>query len=114
MEFYMALSFSVSDTRLWPSLAQTMEELSRKKALNRDTFGADVMARTMDRMNGMERTGAVDVDQMLFGGIVAGDNMDYVINGNFVPRDAITQTTDAARGMLTLHLGTGHLLDSQV
>lgn len=109
----MAATYSLTESRLWPTLAQTLDEYSRKKALNRDSFGADVATRSMDRMNGMERTGAVSVDQALFGGIVAGDNMDYVINGNFMSRDAILQVTDARRGMLTMHLGTGMLLDTQ-
>lgn len=110
----MPRTYSLTETRLWPTLAQTMDELTRQKALNRDSFGAGVAPRSLDRMNGMERTGAPDVNQAIFGGIVAGDNMDYVINGNFMPRDAILQTADARRGMLTLHLDTGILLDTQV
>ena len=108
-----ATSFSVTDTQLWPSLARTLEDLSRHKAHVRETVGADVFPRTLDRMNGMERTGAEPIRQRLFGGIVAGDGMDQVASGAFVPRDAMWMNTDANRGMLTLHLGIGLVLDSQ-
>ena len=110
----MPRTYSLTETRLWPTLAQTMDELTRHKALNRDSFGAGVAARSLDRGNGMERTGAPDVNQAIFGGIVAGKSMDWAVNGNFMPRDAILQTTDAKRGSLTLHLDTGILLDTQV
>ena len=109
----MPRTYSYDETRLWPTLAQTMDDLTRQKALNRDSFGAGVNARSLDRMSGMERTGAPDTNQALFGGIVAGKSMDFAINGNFMPRDAIMQTADANRGTLTLHLGTGTLLDTQ-
>lgn len=108
----MAAIISIRDTALWPTLGETLQELSRNKTLTRETAGADVLPRTMDRANGMWRTGPPDVDQLLFGGIVAGKEMDWINYGNMVPRDAIDQTTDARRGMLTLHLGNGAILDS--
>ena len=110
----MPETYSLTSTRLWPTLGQTLEEYSRKRALTRESFGAGVAPRSLDRMNGMERTGAPGTNQALFGGIVAGDNMDHVINGNFMPRDAILQTTDIKRGSLTPFLDTGILLDTQV
>jgi hypothetical protein len=79
--------------------------------LLRETAGADVLLRTLDRATGMERTGAADYDQYFFGGIVAGKGMDFAINNNFIARDAIAQTYDCNRGMLTLHLGAGNILD---
>ena len=110
----MPASFSVNDTALWPTLGETLEELSRRRYLNRETMGASVMARTLDRQGGMERTGAALRDQALFGGIVAGKNMDWTESGNFMPRDAIMQTDDLRRGMLTLHQTAGTILDASV
>lgn len=110
----MAASFSIRETGLWPTLGQTLADLSRAKDLNRETLGAGVYARSLDRGNGMERTGAHPVDQELFGGIVAGKGMDSINTGNMVPRDAVTQTYDAQRGMQTMHMGGGMFIDTFV
>lgn len=110
----MPASISLNTTALWPSLAETLAENSRKRVLVRETAGADVLPRTLDRANGMERTGTGDYDQYLFGGIVAGKGMDWAVNGNFVARDAIAQTFDCRRGMLTVHLGAGNILDTSI
>lgn len=109
----MPATFSLSEKKIWPTLGQTLEELSRKKTHSRDTLGADALPRTLDRMNGMWRSGAESPTQALFGGIVAGKDMDWVLSGNVVPRDAVLQRTDAQRGLLTMHLGGGLLLDSE-
>ena len=110
----MPASFSVSSTQLWPTLGQSLEELSRKKILLRETVGASALPRTLDRGNGMERTGAPSYDQHLFGGIVAGDSMDWVAARHVVPRDAFMQTDDIHRGMQVLHMGTGYILNTSV
>jgi len=110
----MPASFSVNDTSLWPTLGETLQEMSRPKVITRETMGASVMARTLDRQGGMERTGAASRDQYLFGGVVAGKSMDRVISGNYVPRDAIVQSSDMRRGMLTGHLSPGNIIDTSV
>lgn len=110
----MPASISLGNTALWPTLAETFQENSRDRILMREYAGADVLSRTLDRANGMERTGAGDYNQHLFGGIVAGKGMDFAINGNFIARDAIAQTFDCNRGMLTLHLGAGNILDTSI
>lgn len=108
----MATSFSVTDTSLWPSLGQTIADLARNELLNRETLNAGVYVRSLDRANGMESTGAYTIDQALYGGIVAGNFLDTLNAGTVVPRDAVMQTFDAQRGMITLYTGTGHLVDS--
>ena len=110
----MPASFSVNDTALWPTLGSTLEDLSRVRVLNRETLGAAAIARTLDRENGMDRTGAAPRAQALFGGIVGGKNMDWTEPGNFMPRDAILRTDDLRRGMLTLHQTAGTILDTSV
>ena len=110
----MPVAIDVNSTQIWPTLAEVLAEQSRDKIITRETMGADVLPRTLDRMNGMERTGAPDEVQRLFGGIVASDNMDWVIAGNTVARDAITPADDLHRGMQTLHLGTGHILNTSI
>lgn len=110
----MPASFSVNNKAVWPTLGETLEELSRRKLHTRETMGAAVMARTLDRESGMERTGAPSRDQALFGGIIAGKGMDWVATGNYVPRDAIRQTDELRRGTLTLHLGIGSILDTSI
>ena len=105
---------AVNDTKLWPSLAQSLARLSSRGTLTRETMGASSYPRTLDRMNGMERTGAADYTQSLFGGIVAGKSMDWTITGASVPRDAFAMTSDCNRGMQTLHMGTGHILNTSV
>ena len=107
-------AIAVTDTKLWPTLAQSFARLSSEATLTRETMGAASYPRTLDRMNGMERTGAADHDQFLFGGIVAGKSMDWSITGGYVPRDAFTQVSDLNRGMQTLHLGTGHILNTSI
>ena len=108
----MASSLAVTDTSLWPTMGQTLASLSRHESLNRETLGAGVYVRSLDRHNGMERTGAHPFDQELFGGMVAGTHLDTINAASLVPRDAITNTMDAQRGMQTMHMGTGHLLDT--
>lgn len=110
----MPASFSVNDTALWPTLGETLEDLSRPRVITRESMGASRMARTLDRQGGMERTGAPSRAQYLFGGIVAGKDMDWAASGNFVPRDAIMQTGDVRRGTLTAHLGPGTILDTSI
>ena len=110
----MAGSISLTDTTILPTLGQTFAEMNREKHLTRETVGAGVFVRSLDRMNGMERTGAPSYDQFLFGGIAVGKSMDWHISGNYVPRDAFVQTQDLHRGMQTLHMGTGHVLDTSV
>ena len=108
----MPSSFSVNDTALWPTLGETLAELSRQKILTRETVGASVLARSLDRANGMERTGAADYNQRVFGGSVSGNWLDVPGGGNLVPRDVMRQTWDEGRGMLTMHLNGGSLLDT--
>ena len=108
----MATSFSMTDMSLWPSLGQTIADLARNEQLNRETLNAGVYVRSLDRANGMERTGAYPIDQAVYGGIVAGNYLDTLNAGTAVPRDAVTQTFDAQRGMITLYTGTGNILDS--
>ncbi|CAK7059756.1 MAG: hypothetical protein DELT_01378 [Desulfovibrio sp.] len=110
----MPASVSLSKMGIWPTLAETFQDFSRKDIIVRETSGADVNQRALDRANGMERTSSGSYDQYLFGGITAGKSMDWVINGNFVARDNITQTTDGKRGILTMHLHAGNILDSSV
>ena len=110
----MPAAISVNSTQLWPTLAETLADLSREKTLTRETVGASALPRTLDRKNGMERTGAADETQTMFGGIVAGKNMDWTISGNFVPRDAFMQMDDLNRGMQTLHMGTGYILNTSI
>ena len=110
----MPAVLSLNSTAIWPTLAETFQENSRERILMREYAGADVMPRTLDRANGMERTGAGNYDQHLFGGIVAGKGMDFAINNNFIARDANAQTYDCNRGMLTLHLGAGNILDTSI
>lgn len=105
---------SLNDATLWPTLGETLADLSRSKVHARETMGASCMARTLDRANGMERTGAPPRDQALFGGVVAGKGMDWVETGNFLPRDVIMQTDDLRRGMLTLQLNTGNILNTSI
>ena len=108
----MPAAISLDDTRLWPSLGEQFAEFSRDRIITREAMGASVAARTLDRGNGMERTGAVDNDQRLFGGIVAGKSMDWTITGHILPRDAFMQSDDISRGMQVLHMSTGHILDT--
>lgn len=110
----MPATVARNDTALWPTLDKTFQDFSRKRILLRETAGADVMPRTLDRANGMDRTGAGDYNRYLFGGIVAGKRMDWLINGNVIARDAIAQTFDCKRGMLTLHLGAANILDTSI
>lgn len=110
----MPVGIAVNNTQLWPTLAESLADLSRAKILMRETLGADAFPRTLDRGNGTERSGAADETQRLFGGIVAGKNMDWTISGNFLPRDAFSQTDDLHRGMQTLHMGTGHILNTSI
>ncbi len=109
----MPAAIALNSTKLWPTLAESLAELSREKTLTRETLGASALPRTLDRMNGMERTGAPDTGQHLFGGIVAG-NMDWTISGGFLPRDAFMRTADLQRGMQTVHMGTGYILNTSV
>ncbi len=103
----------MTDTTLWPTLGQTVADLARNEQLNRETLNAGVYVRSLDRMNGMERTGSHTIDQAVYGGTVAwGPYLDTINAGTVVPRDAVTQTFDAQRGMLTLYTGTGHILDT--
>ena len=102
----------MTDTSLWPTLGQTVADLARNEQLNRETLNAGVYTRSLDRENGMERTGAHPIDQAVFGGTVAWTHLDTLNAGTVVPRDAVTQTYDAQRGMLTLFTGTGHILDT--
>ena len=108
----MATSFAITESSLWPTLGQTLSRLAHHEILNRETLGAGVYARSLDRGNGMERTGAHPVDQELFGGAVAGSHLDTIASASATPRDAIINTTDAQRGMQTMHMGVGHLLDA--
>ena len=107
-------AIAVNDTKLWPTLAQGFARLSSEATLTRETMGAAAYPRTLDRMNGMDRTGAADHGQHLFGGIVAGKSMDWTITGGYVPRDAFVMTADCNRGMQTLHMGTGYILNTSV
>ena len=109
----MPSSLHVKDTALWPTLGQTFADLSRHKILSRETIGAGVAIRSLDRANGMERTGAADYDQRLFGGSVSGNRLDILSAGSIVPRDAMEQTFDARRGMQTMHLNGGYILDTR-
>lgn len=108
----MPAAIFLDDTRLWPSLGEQFAEFSRDRIITREAMGASVAARTLDRGNGMERTGAVDNDQRLFGGIVDGKSMDWAITGHILPRDAFMQTDDISRGMQVLHMSTGHILNT--
>lgn len=110
----MSAAISVNSTQLWPTLGETFAEFSRERVLTRETVGTDALPRTLDRMNGMERTGAADNNQRLFGGIVAGDSVDWSTAGHFLPRDAFTQTDDLHRGMQVLHMGVGGILNTSV
>lgn len=103
---------SVNDTSLWPTLGETLEELSRKKVLTRETAGADVYMRTLDRAGGMERTGAAPVDQLLFGGIVAGKGMDWASYGNVTARDVTERVYDAQTAALTVNTASGSIINS--
>ncbi len=103
----------MTDTSLWPTLGQTIADLARNEQLNRETLNAGVYARSLDRANGMERTGSHTIDQAVYGGSVAwGPFLDTINAGTVVPRDAVMQTFDAQRGMQTLHMGTGAILDA--
>ncbi len=108
----MPAAVNINSTRLWPTLGETLADLSRKKNLTREVLGTGTIARTLDRGNGMERMGAADNTQGIFGGIVAGKNMDWAIAGNVVPRDAFSQTDDLMRGLQTLHMASGHILNT--
>jgi len=108
----MPAAINVNSTRIWPTLGETLADLSRERTLTRETLGTSAIARTLDRANGMVRTGAADNAQTLYGGIVAGKNMDWAANGNVVPRDAFSQTDDLMRGLQTLHMGSGRLLNT--
>lgn len=110
----VSAAISLDDTRLWPNLGEQFAEFSRDRIVTREAMGASVIARTLDRGNGMERTGAVDTDQRLFGGIVSGESMDWGITGHILPRDAAMQSDDISRGMQVLHLSTGHILNTSV
>ncbi len=102
----------MTDMSLWPTLGQTVADLARNEQLSRETLNAGVYVRSLDRANGMERTGAYTIDQAVYGGSVAwGPYLDTINAGTVAPRDAVTQTFDAQRGMQTLHMGTGHILD---
>ena len=107
-------AIAVNDTTLWPTMAQSFARFSSEGTLTRETMGASTFARSLDRMNGMDRTGAADYDQHMFGGIVAGKNMDWTITGGYVPRDAFVQVSDLNRGMQTLHMGTGYILNTAI
>lgn len=107
----MASSFSVRDTSLWPTLGQTIADLAHAEVINRETLGAGVMARSMDRMNGMAMTGAPSVVEDIFGGMVAGRYLDTLSAGPMSPRDAVEQTYDVQRGMMTLYTGNGGIID---
>ncbi|GHV53930.1 hypothetical protein FACS1894206_05620 [Deltaproteobacteria bacterium] len=110
----MPASFSVNSTQLWPTLGESLAELVRPKHLVRATTGASASARTLDRAGGMERTGAAPLEQDIFGGIVAGKKMDWTMSGNYVARDVISRADDLRRGMITLHLGRGNILDTSL
>lgn len=113
-EVHMPGAISVNDTKLWPTMAESFARFSSEGTMTRETMGASTYARTLDRGNGMDRTGAPDYDRELFGGIVAGKSMDWAITGGYVPRDAFTQTSDLHRGMQTLHMGTGYILNTSI
>lgn len=108
----MATSFSFSETSLWPPLGQTVADLAQHQALERETMGAGVIARTLDRMNGLETTGAPSITQNTFGGMVAGNFLDTIPAGSLGPRDAVAQIYDVQRGLMTVHTGNGILVDS--
>ena len=108
----MATSISLTDTSLWPTLGQTIADLARHETVNRETMGAGIVARSLDRMNGLESTGAAPVEQEVYGGIVAGGYLDTINTGCMGPRDAVVQNYDSQRGMLTLFMGRGALIDN--
>lgn len=107
-------SISLNDTSLWPTLGETLEEFSRKKVLTRETAGAGVYMRTLDRAGGMERTGAAPLDQFLFGGIVAGRGIDWASYGNITARDVTERVYDAQTATLTVDTASGSIINSFV
>ena len=108
----MAISLSLANTSLWPTLGQTTADLARNEILHRETLGGGIIARTLDRMNGMETTGPPSLDQSLFGGMVAGNFLDTIAAGTIGPRDAIVQSFDMQRGMMNVYTGRGVLVDN--
>jgi hypothetical protein len=93
-------------------LGQTVADLARNEALHRETLGGGIIARTLDRMNGLETTGPPSLAQSLFGGMVAGNFLDTINAGTLGPRDAIVQSFDMQRGMLNVYAGRGALIDN--
>ena len=107
----MATSFSIRDTSLWPTLGQTIADLAHAEVINRETMGAGIIARSLDRMNGMDTTGPPTVSQQTYGGMVAGNALNTISSGALAPRDAVEQTYDVQRGMMTLYTGNGGIID---
>ncbi len=106
----MAASISLRDTSLWPTLGQTVADLAHHETLNRETLGAGTVARTLDRMNGMETTGARTISEDIFGGTV-GNFLDTINAGAVRPRDAVQSTYDVQRGILNLYTSNGAIVD---
>lgn len=102
----MPVSRDINSTALWPGLAETLAEGARPRVLLRETAGADVMMRTLDRAGGMERTGADDYERRVFNGSAAGRSADLAAG------EAVARNLDAAREVRTAHLGVGAILDT--
>ena len=104
-------SYILNDTRLWPTLGRTIADGARHVLQERETVGAGVFIRTLDRANGMETTGPASIEQTLYGGMVAGRFLDTLAEGTHGPRDAVGMNHELVSGVFVVPAGVGGLVD---
>ena len=106
-----SLSYILGDTRLWPTLGQTIADGARHVLQERETVGAGVFVRTLDRANGMDTTGPASIAQSMYGGMVAGNFLDTLAAGTHGPRDSVGMTHELVCGVDVVQTGVGFLVD---
>ncbi len=82
--------------------------------MNRQTFGAQVVAKTLDTMNNAGSSMA-PTDKQSFGAAVVSKTMDYMNSGKGSGMSDMSQTYDLSKNVLGAYAtGRGALADLQV
>lgn len=80
-------------------------------ALDQQTFGAQVVTKTLDYMNNSQPSVA-PMDSQTFGASVVNKTLDYMNNGGFGAADGgMSQTYDFSKDVLGTYTGKGAIAD---